>query len=40
MEVCTNFPHGVGSNSDLEEESLDFRHFLRKSPAATQASYH
>lgn len=29
MEVCTDFPHGAGSNGDLEEESLDFRDFLR-----------
>lgn len=29
MEVCTDFPHGAGSNSDLEKESSDFRDFLR-----------
>lgn len=39
MEVCTDFPHGAGSNGDLEEESADFRDFLRSSPAATSASY-
>ena len=29
MEICTDFPHGAGSNGDLKEESSDFRDFLR-----------
>lgn len=40
MEICTDFPHGAGSNGDLEEESLDSKDFLRQSSAVTSASYH